>query len=129
LLQIYEYWAWDISRALFRLNNSKRIIFFKHDCLNHRWQEILFQKTRSQELRSVAESLGRGIKKCQRVTLSAPGDNCSKRLPLLHGDMILGSQNMINPFYGSWVLFSGNLVCLLGGQWHRNLSDVVMGPR
>ncbi|MDC1201468.1 hypothetical protein N8082_03195, partial [Planktomarina temperata] len=77
MLQIYEYWAWDISRALFRLNNSKRIIFFKHDCLNHRWQEILFQKTPSQELRSVAESLGRGIKKCQRVTLSAPGDNCS----------------------------------------------------
>ena len=52
----------------------------------------------------------------QRVTFSAPGDNCSKRLPLLHGDMTLGLYNMINPFHGSLVLFSGKLVCLLGGQ-------------
>jgi hypothetical protein len=62
LLQIYEYWAWDISHALFRLSDSKRNIFLKLDYFNDRWKEILFQKIPSQELRSVAESLGRGIK-------------------------------------------------------------------
>jgi len=68
-------WARDHFRALFRLRDSNRVIFYRLDGLNHRWREILFQKTPSQELRSVAESLGGGIKKSQRVTSGAPGDN------------------------------------------------------